>query len=139
MKLQEIFEEQEKSLVGLTIDGNKVAGSMWHGDFYCHFNELTSLEGSPAVIVGDFFCYSNKLKSLKNIHKIITRIDGILYCNNNPIKSHILGVLKIKNLQMIEIDNKKVQDIVNKYLPAGDILECQQELIEAGFEEYAQL
>jgi hypothetical protein len=29
--------------------------------------------------------------------------------------------------------------IVNKYLPGGDIMECQDELIDAGLSEYAKL
>jgi hypothetical protein len=61
------------------------------------------------------------------------------HAKRNPIKECILGLLKIKNLTNVTLDNKEVQDIINKYLPEGNIVECQSELIEAGFEEFAKL
>jgi hypothetical protein len=66
----------------------------------------------------------------------------------------VLGLLLIKNLSSVtfnqyksgsELNKKldKVNDIINKYLPntrGNDaVFDCQEELIEAGFEEYAQL
>ena len=204
MKIKELFEAEEKSLVGMTISNlTDFAGKKWQGnficsdkqltslkgspsevsgdfhcsknqltslinspekvdgdfncsknqltslngapsfvggDFFCMSNNLTSFEGAPSSVGGEFFCMNNKLKSLKGIHKHIKEINGnALLASKNPISSHILGVFKIKGLETIQIDNKDVQKIVNKYLSEGDILECQQELIEAGFEEYARL
>jgi len=37
------------------------------GDFYCHINELTSLEGAPSSVGGNFYCHGNNLT--KNIKK----------------------------------------------------------------------
>jgi hypothetical protein len=109
------------------------------GDFSCTSNKLTSLTGAPASVGGDFSCSNNQLTSLKDIHKYIKSIGKTFYLADNPIKSHVLGLLKIKGLKSVELDNKEVEKILNKYLPEGDILDCQQELIEAGFDAYAQL
>jgi hypothetical protein len=109
------------------------------GGFYCFGNQLTSLTGAPTSVTGDFHCSNNQLTSLKDIHKYIKSIGGNFYLVRNPIKSHVLGLLKIKGLKSVELDNKEVEKILNKYLPEGDILDCQQELIEAGLDEYAQL
>jgi hypothetical protein len=48
-------------------------------------------------------------------------------------------LLKIKNLKWVNLDNSKVEEIVNYYLPGGDIFDCQDDLIKSGFEEYAKL
>ena len=111
------------------------------GDFNCSRNELTSLKGAPSEVGGSFVCYRNQLTSLKDIHKQIHRIDGYLDVSGCPIKSHVLGVLKIKDLKEIKIGNKQVQTILNKYLPvesASDIVDCQEELFQADLDEYAQ-
>lgn len=109
------------------------------GYFDCGSNLLTSLEHAPKKIGAAFRCSHNKLTSLHNIHKQIESIDGMFHADHNPIKSHVLGLLKIKKLDWVNMDNIKVMDIINKYLPEGDIVACQQELIEAGLDEYAQL
>jgi len=57
----------------------------------------------------------------------------------NPIKSSVLGLVKIKGLTEVMFVNKKLEKIMNKYLPLGDIFDCQEELIEAGLEEFAEL
>jgi hypothetical protein len=88
---------------------------------------------------------------LHNIHKHIKHINGTADFSINPIKSHVLGLLKIEGLKYIkfvtfgytdkELDS--VAKIINKYL-SGDrdamaVMSCQDELMDAGFEEYAQL
>ncbi|MBQ8750713.1 MAG: hypothetical protein IJZ30_03660 [Alphaproteobacteria bacterium] len=35
-----------------------------NGEFYCPFNELTTLKGAPSVVGGDFNCYDNRLTTL---------------------------------------------------------------------------
>ena len=41
------------------------------GNFYCHSNKLTSLEGCPKYIGGNFYCEYNKLTSLEGGPKIV--------------------------------------------------------------------
>ena len=100
-------------------------------------NQISSLEGMPSK-VGVFDLRDNKLTSLEGIHKIIKSADAIIL-TKNPIKSHILGLLKIKSLQWVKFDDETVENIMNEGLKSGDILKAQQELIDAGFEEMAKL
>ena len=115
------------------------------GDYFCcHENKLTSLEGCPSQVGSDFWCRENKLTSLHNVHKHISNIGGNFACRNNPIQSHILG------LMMIEIggeittklgNGSDVDEILNKWKNQGrkGALGCQRELITAGYKELAQL
>ena len=109
------------------------------GSLFCNNNELTSIEGAPSQIGGYFYCRNNKLTSLSNIHKYIKEVNGYINFEDNPIKSSVLGLVKINGLTNVMFDDKKLEKIMNKYLPLGDIFDCQEELIEAGLEEFAEL
>ena len=110
------------------------------GIFYCINNKLTSLGGAPKIVGRDFKCNQNHLTSLEGIHLKIQIIDGIAVFNDNPIKSHVLGLLLIDELQKVYLDHKQVQEIINKYLAGSrDVMDCQNELMDAGLDEYAQL
>ena len=96
-----------------------------------------------------------------NIHLQIKHIGGIFNYVQNPIKSNVLGVLLIgcdqysfkpipggKAPGYIGLDNKQVQEILNRYLeqiskgkltPKEAVLQCQNELIDANLDEYAEL
>jgi hypothetical protein len=92
-------------------------------------------------VKGYFSCFNNNLTSLAGIHKIIKEIHGYADFRNNPIKSNVLGLMRIKGLTMVvHLDNKQVMDILNKYLRGDrDIIACQSELQDAGLEEFAKL
>jgi Leucine-rich repeat (LRR) protein len=109
-----------------------------NGDCFYNINQITSLNGCPKEVVGVLDLSNNKLKDLHDIHKHIKSC-GRIDVAKNPIKSHILGLLKIENLEKVFLDNKDVKEIINKYLPLGDIFACQSELIESGYEEFAKL
>jgi hypothetical protein len=116
------------------------APSRVDGNFYCAFNKLRSLEGAPSHVDGYFWCSNNKLTSLKDVHKHVTEIKGEFYASDNPIKSHVLGLLLIKGVTKIQLKNKQVEEILNRHLGKGRVgmLMAQEELIEAGLEEYAK-
>ena len=120
-----------------------LAGAPSHvgGDFYCSVNKLTSLAGAPSHVDGYFYCAFNELTSLKDVHKHITEIKGEFYAIKNPIKSHVLGLLLIKGVTGVHLDNKQVAEILNRHLDKGraGMLMAQEELIEAGLEDFAQL
>ena len=117
------------------------APSRVDGHFDCSDNKLTSLAGAPSHLDGDFYCYNNKLTSLKDVHKHITEIKGIFYAFKNPINSHVLGLLLIKGVTEVKLDNGQIEEILNKHLGKGraGMLMAQEELIDAGLEEFAQL
>ena len=76
-------------------------------------------------------------------------IGGYANFISNPIKSHVLGLLLIDGLEEVSFESfsigadaakHKVAQIINKHLKNGrDVFACQEELIEAGLDEYAQL
>ncbi len=131
------------------------------GNFNCSNNNLTSLKGGPTSVSGYYYCYENKLTSLEglpssmdslsisnnklttlhNIHKIIKRMNGAANFSGNPIETHVLGLLLIDGLEKVWFDdNWPLVRIINKHLEGErDVFACQEELIENGFEEYAQL
>ena len=159
MKLSELFEAEERSVLSVLggypsftktficnnkgLTSLKGSPSSVETSFDCHDNELTSLEGAPSFIGGDFFCYNNKLTSLHNIHKIIKHIGGRAFFNNCPITECILGLLLIDELEFVGFShgaNEELQTIMNKHLKGDrDLFACQEELIENGFEDLAQL
>ena len=178
MKVHELFEEEEKSILNtfkrhpknvkgnflctyksldslegapLTVDGYFDCGANNLKSFKysphtvlglaCfNLNKIKSLEGAPSYIGKDFRCFNNKLTSLHNIHKHIKHIGGEADLRYNPIKSHVLGLLLIDGLKKVYLDNEKVQVIINDHLKGDrDVFACQEELIDNGFEDYAQL
>ena len=119
------------------------------GIFSCSDNKLTSLEHCPSEVGGSFRCVRNELTSLKDIHKQLTKMNGKFVCYDNPITSHILGVLLINGCSALQIDDRgaepyySVEKIINKYLPNKEgrkgLLKCKGELVDAGFDTFAQL
>ncbi len=109
-------------------------------DFYCSGNRLVTLEGIPASVGGYFNCSNNQLTSLVGVHKILKRVDGLLYITRNKIKSGGIGLLLVEGLTKIVADQSAF-GIINKYLGQGmkGVLRCQEELHDAEFEEYAKL
>ncbi len=133
MKVHELFEEKSVKDLG---DSLYRSGH----DFHCSFKGIESLEGAPSIVNGNVVCYENKLKSLHNIHKIFKHISGSAEFRHNPIKSHILGLIMIDGLKTVLLDSWELQSIINKHLSGNrDVFACQEELIENGFEEFAQL
>jgi len=136
-----------KSLIGLTINGklitDKTKDEPWPGNFGCYSNKLTSLDGAPASVGGYFSCSKNKLTSLEGIHKILKSMNGTFYAYENPLKSHVLGLLLVKGCKEVMLDNKVVDEVLNRYLPntrgSKAVIEAQSELLDLDLEDWAQL
>lgn len=114
------------------------------GTFECGSNLLTSLEYCPSIVGGDFMRADNRLPSLENIHEQIKKIGGEFWCFDNPIKSHILGLMLIDiggNITTDLGDGEDVDMILNKWKNQGrkGVLGAQRELLELGYAELAQL
>ncbi len=147
-------------LSGLGLERFPVRFGAVGGDFYCHKNRLTSLEGAPVTVGGnfscrnnrltslegapgsvgwDFYCSYNRLTSLVGVHRILRRIAGGLYIWNNPIETGGIGLVLVEGLTGIDTDHSAF-GIINKYLGQGmrGVLLCQEALHEAGFGEFTQ-
>jgi len=93
---------EDKGLTELPLKFNKVTGG-----FYCAYNQLTSLEGSPKEVDGFFECNNNKLITLKGCPK---HVSGHFSCHDNQLIS-LEGVLNIgdslfcQHNQLINLDH----------------------------------
>ena len=117
---------------------------------------LKTFEGFPGF-VANFKMYGrlnhgeqSSQITFKNIDKFI-KAAGVLAFEDVDVDEDtpLLGFLKIEQLKQVvysapyEKSNLKsieqALEIVNKFLPNGDIFECQDALIDAGFEKHAKL
>jgi hypothetical protein len=122
-----------------TLDG---CAQVINGSFYADYNKLlTSLKGAPKYVgISVHFVGCTKLTSLKNIHLHFPEIHGaFIFTNTSHSKKNFLGLLKIRGLKNIILDDFKLADILRKHLKNGNVLACALELIEAGYEEQAKL
>jgi uncharacterized protein (DUF1330 family) len=88
----------KKKLKRLPVAFDKVGGNFWchnnqlttlegaptsvGGNFWCDNNQLTTLEGAPTSVGGSFLCYSNQLTTLEGAP---TSVGGDFYCDNNQL------------------------------------------------------
>lgn len=131
-------------------------------DFSCNYcPELLSLDGAPAVVRNNFMCEScDSLTSLATNHEII--VGGHLIARNCAKMTSLIG-FNMNVRRRIAMDWAAVHcggiglliagaggalyypdlgpfSIIQSYMGrTEDIFECQTELIEAGYAEYAQL
>jgi len=63
------------------------------GNFHCHTNKLTSLDGAPQKVGGDFNCYGNRITSLEGAPQ---EVKGSFICARNQIKSLKGAPLKVE-------------------------------------------
>ena len=156
MKLKELFELRKQ--LKEDINGNILIYNSWiedgrfpekhqykgqklNGNFDCsECGDLKSLEGAPDSVTGNFYCHHcTKLSSLEGIGvKYLKQINGKIDLEDCPIKSHVLGLLKVKDLKEVKMDNKEVEEIINRHLRSRNINKCRAELKDAGLEEFAQ-
>jgi len=99
----------------------------------CYFSSIKTL-----------YWRDNKDVTLHDFHRHFPKITNWLTISEQ-IKSHVLSVLLVEKLQWIySFDSlERMIVIINKHLPnttgKKGMLRCQAELIDAGYEAYAQL
>ena len=79
------------------------------GDFDCHDNELTTLEGAPQTVNGDFYCYDNALTTLVGAPKTV---GGGFYCRNNTVSETTLD-----SIFALMKSGKPYQQALEEYWP----------------------
>lgn len=125
------------------------------GYFSAQYTGLTDVEGFPIIESGGAYLGNTPLTSLHNIHKTgKMAMHRKLNVDANKIKSHVLGVLIVGPGEIINDAGKhdpvkhRWIDILNKYLAqrrtdqplSKDLIyRCQEELIDAGFDDFAAL
>ncbi len=118
--------------------------------FYAMRNKLTSFKGGPQIYKKAVNLIGNPITNLRDVHKDVKEVRGHLYLDFDKIKSHVLGVMKISGCEGIytssDANQKFRKDepdwvhILNGHIKKkASIYECQEALINAGFDEYAQL
>ncbi len=125
------------------------------GNFVCDGNQLTTLSGSPSRVIGDFSCTHNQLTSLDGLPRNLL---GTLHCNHNPLTSldglpddflgkirlswnpklPLLRLLKCEDIGISQVSAPGLTNIMNRYCGANfsrsSIVQCQKEMVNAGFE-----
>ena len=109
--------------------------------YYAKHCDLTSLEGAP-LVCGEFNVMDNKITSLQGIGKLYLKQCMGIRLEQNPIKSHILGLLLVKELNNLTFDASDVPAMVTVLVHLNgdkELLDCKEELITNGYKEYAKL
>jgi len=111
------------------------------GSLYGHDNRLlASLEGGPNLVGKNVYLEGcAKLTSLLNIYHYFPEVHGLFDFTNTGVKEHMLGLLLVRGLKDIALNDAKLEVILRKYLNGGNLLACALELINAGYEDEAKL
>jgi hypothetical protein len=101
---------------------------------------LTSLEGGPSFVGGNVHLFNcPKLTSLQNIHLHFPEVHGSFDLINTNVSEHMLGLLLVRGLWSVVINDAKLSSILRKHLNGRNLIACALELVEAGYEEQAKL
>lgn len=110
---------------------------------------ITSFEGFPKEIIGNLIIKDLAINTFSGVNKHIKSITGSIDVGSHIYMYHkgMMGLMLIRNLKSIKSDplsnfipQHEAIQIINKHL-RGDRSgpDCQLELLDAGFEEYAKL
>ena len=85
-----------------------------YGSFYCQFNKLTSLEGSPNYVGGDFLFFRNNITSLEGSPDFV---GGDYSCSSNKITTLIGFRTEVVNKFRADQKNMLIYDILKFKYP----------------------
>ena len=89
------------------------------GFFYCHDNELSSLEGAPQKVGGSFLCYNNRLTSLDGAPQKV----GVYFdCENNQLTTLEGATQKVG--EYFYCDNNQLATLVGAPQEVGEDFWC---------------
>lgn len=142
-------------LVDYDVSGNKLLSlldspNVVGGDFEVSSNQITELSGITPEIHGNVFVSDNLITSFHNSHKHIKKMNGKFWLKNNPIKDSLLSLMMIPGCSQVVVTgpfantDEKLQmlnNIMYEYSQRGKdaIFDCQNALIDAGLDDFAQL
>jgi len=101
----------------------------------------------PEFVDGDVNLHNCELTSLEGLHKNLKHMNGVLWVDINPIKSHLLSPILIPGCTRVRVGRDANERLtlaatyVNDHLGEGKsgVLDAQNELIDAGLDEFAEL
>ncbi len=106
------------------------------GVFSCVGNNLTNLIGAPDIVQGTFLAHENNLETLEGLPKIVHGQLWLPFLPNLPML-RLVGRRNDIIFKNGEEYNYELADIFQKYKNKSsriDILNCQKDLINSGFE-----
>lgn len=108
------------------------------GNFNCSNTPITSLNSAPEHIGGDFAYYDTpNMRSLHGVDKWIPniKVGGVFYCD----QTHILGLALIEGITHVTLWVKTQNNWADFDISHHDPFQFQEQLLEHGFTEQAQL
>ena len=110
------------------------------GNLYTYDTDIDSFDGLHTEVDGGVdFTMNEKLTDWVGVYKHLIRVSGRLKFDVDYIKRGGLGILLIKEVEEISSGDSDVDKIFNKYLKGDrNVLDCQEELIDAGFARLAR-
>jgi hypothetical protein len=120
-----------------------------HESFACSETSINTLEFCPRYIGGSLIFHMTNITKLRNVHNHVLYAKHIVMTTTD-IKSHILGLVLINSLDTVKHLRFRCNAAsrshaagwleINTHLETDrDVYLCQDNLIKAGFAEYAQL
>jgi len=98
-----------------------------------NFDRTTTVEVNHVIL-------EETVKSLHDIHKVVLSAKQITMGDSSYVERNVLGLLKIKNATIYASVKSKWFDIVLGHFKSGkNVLACQEDLIDAGLKDYAEL
>jgi hypothetical protein len=142
------FSSQRCGLTSLKGLPRTLAGSL----YLSHNHELSDLTGMPSEVGYSISITGGATIDLTGIHKKLksmgsgSKNTSIFKCDS--FKGGVLGLLMIEDLGKVDLGSanfEQLNAIINKHLhedakvSTDRMLTCQEELIDAGYDEYAKL
>lgn len=107
------------------------------GSFDISRTTISSLRGFPETVGRHLWTHHSRIHSFSGVHKIIKSIGGEVSVNLGA--THLLGFVLISDVSGIDAEDETLQRIMNEYVGTGKVIECQDELIDAGYIQQAKL
>ncbi len=112
------------------------------GNFIVMHTDIENFDELDIAVDDSIYMNNNKkLKNFRKIHKNIRSVDGDITVDLDPGTNGGLGLLLIPGLEQLKVpSNSKITEIMNQRVTDNsDILDIQEELIDAGFKKIARI